>query len=198
MHEILPGVFHWTVVHPRIHIPVSSYYLGDDAVLIDPLVPEEGLDWFDKPPSDVLLTNRHHYRDSDKFAERFGCTVHCVELGLHEFKSGEQVEAYRFGDELAGGILAVEIGALCPDETALHIPKGEGLVALADGVVRDGDGPLSFVPDEYMGDDPPGVKAGLKESYRRLLDHDFDHILLAHGNPWIGGGKDALRGFVES
>ena len=56
--------------------------------------------------------------------------------------------------------------------------------------------PLSFVPDEYMGPDPEAVKAGLRESYERLLERDFDHLLLAHGNPWVGGGKAALQAFL--
>ncbi len=198
MKEILPHIYHWTTNHPRIGIPVSSYYLADERILIDPLTPEEGLDWFGKPPRHVLLTNRHHYRDSDVFAERFGSTVWCVESGLHEFTKDQPVEPFSFGDELAGGIVAVEIGAICPDETALYIPKGEGLVALADGVVREGDVPLSFVPDQYMGDDPKSVKAGLVQSYRWLLERDFDHLLLAHGDPWVGGGKQALREFVDS
>ena len=72
------------------------------------------------------------------------------------------------------------------------------MVALADGVIRRGDGPLEFVPDKYMGDDPKSVKVGLKESYRRLLgQHDFDHMLLAHGEPWIGGASQALREFLD-
>ena len=154
------------------------------------------MDWFRDPPKHVLLTNRHHYRDSGEFVDRFSCKVWCVESGLHEFTKGEEVTGFQFGDELVGGITAVEIGAICPDETALHIPRGNGLVALADGVVRDGDGPLSFVPDQYMGDDTEGVKSGLKQSYRQLLQRDFDHLLLAHGNPWIEGGKQALREFA--
>jgi len=198
MKEILPGIYHWVARHPKIRIEVSSYYLAEEGVLIDPLVPPEGLDWFAKPPRHVLLTNRHHYRESGEFAARFQCTVWCVESGLHEFKHGEKVEPFRFGDALPGKVVAIEIGALCPDETALHIPKGAGLVALADGVVRDDEGPLSFVPDEYMGDDPETVKAGLRKSYRRLLEREFEHLLLAHGGPWIVGGKRALEEFIEA
>src|SRR5205807_2955515 len=52
MQEILPGVFHWTARHPRIHIEVSSYWLEDGGVLIDPLVPpQEGLEWFANRPA---------------------------------------------------------------------------------------------------------------------------------------------------
>jgi len=196
MREILPRVFHWTVIHPKIKIEVSSYYLADDLVLIDPLEPVEGLDWFPTKPKHILLTNRHHYRDSGKFAGRFGCTVWCAETGLHEFQNGEEVRPFRFGDQLPGNITAVKIGALCPDETALYIPRGDGLVALADGAIRQGDSPLQFVPDQYIGDDPAGVKARIRESYRHLLELDFDHLLLAHGWPWIGGGRQALRDFA--
>jgi hypothetical protein len=198
MKEVLPGIFHWSVVHPKIGIPVSSYYLVDERVLIDPLVPGEGLEAFDKtPPEQVLLTNRHHYRDSGRFAERFGCPVRCVEQGLHEFTQGEKVEGFHFGEILPGGIIAVEVGAICPDETGLLIPKPESVLALADGVVRDGEGPLGFVPDEYMGEDAEGVKTALRQAYRRVLEeHDFEHLLLAHGSPWIDGGKKALADFV--
>jgi hypothetical protein len=196
--QVLPGVLHWTRVHPKIHIEVSSYYLSDERVLIDPLVPDEGLDSLPTGPKHILLTNRHHFRDSDQFQAKFDCDVWCVDAGLHEFTHGEKVTAFRFGQTLIGGIEALEIGALCPDETAFLIPQAEGIVALADGVVRREDGPLGFVPDEYMGDDPEGVKAGLKRSYRRLLQRDFDCLLLAHGWPWIGGGKQALREFLEA
>ena len=200
MQEILPGVMHWTRKHPKIEIEVSSYYLTKERVLIDPLAPEDGLDGFASHPEHVLLTNRHHYRGSAEFENRFGCKVWCVDGGLHEFKAGEKVESFQFGDTLPGGIEAIEIGVICPDETALLIPREDGLLALADGVIRGpaADAPLSFVPDQYMGDDPAAIKAALKQSYRQVLERRFDHLLLAHGAPWIGGGRAALREFVES
>jgi hypothetical protein len=196
MREILPNVFHWTVIHPKIKVEVSSYYLVVEKVLIDPLEPREGLDEFTTKPEHILLTNRHHYRHSGKFVERFGCAVWCVETGLHEFQQGEEIRPFRFGDLLPGNITAVEIGAICPDETALHIPRADGLVALGDGAIRQGDSPLQFVPDQYIGDDPDGVKAKIRDSYRRLLERDFNHLLLAHGWPWVGSGKQALRDFA--
>jgi hypothetical protein len=196
MKEILPAVFHWTTRHPKIGIEVSSYFLAEERVLIDPLVPAEGLDGFDTPPAHILLTNRHHYRDSAEFEQRFRCPVWCVESGMHEFTHGETVRAFAFGDTLPGGITAFEIGAICPDDTALLIPRAGGIVALADGLVRQGEGPLGFVPDAYMGDDPESVKQELRASLRRLAEREFDHILLAHGWPWIGGARQALIDFA--
>ena len=53
MQEIDEGLWHWTATHPKIGWEVSSYYLSDERVLIDPLLPPGGLDWFeeiDAPP----------------------------------------------------------------------------------------------------------------------------------------------------
>jgi hypothetical protein len=203
--EILPGVFHWTAPHPRIGIEVSSYWLEESGVLFDPLVPpQEGLEWFagrSAAPTAILLSNRHHYRESARFAERFGCAVHCNRLGLHEFSAGQDVVGFDVGDALPGGVLARELDAICPDDTALQLTEKEALV-LADGVVLGGPhgqtGALGFVPDSLM-DDPPATKRGLLDACARLLaDCEFTHLLLAHGGPVLGDGREQLRELVES
>ena len=73
--EIAPGLWHWTARHPHIGCKVSSYYLLSERVLIDPMLPPEGLEWFEQngAPEHVLLTNRHHDRDSWRLREAFGC-----------------------------------------------------------------------------------------------------------------------------
>jgi hypothetical protein len=203
--EILTGVYHWTAPHPRIGLEVSSYWLDEHGVLIDPLVPrEEGLEWFAErvvQPRSIVLSNRHHYRESYAFVERFGCTVHCNLSGLHEFTHGERVEGFAVGERLAGGMIACELDAICPDDTALHLPELRALV-LADGVVRGGpagaEAPLGFVPDSLM-DDPPGTKRGLLAACSRLLaELEFEHLLLAHGGPVLGDGRSQLEDLVAA
>jgi hypothetical protein len=205
VHEVLPGVFHWSAPHPRIHIEVSSYWLDAPGVLIDPLVPPNiGLEWFAGrlvPPTAILLSNRHHYRDSARFVEAFGCPVYCNRAGLHEFTHGEAVEGFDVGQRLPGGAVAHEVGAICPDDTALYLSDARAVV-LADGVVRGGPrgqtGPLGFVPDSLM-DDPPATKRGLLAACARLLEElDFDHLLLAHGGPVVGDGRVRLQELVGS
>ncbi len=198
-------MFHWTAVHPKIHSLVSSYWLEGQGVLFDPLVPaQEGLEWFAGravAPAAILLSNRHHYRHSDRFAERFGCPVLCNRLGLHEFSDGREVTGFDVGDVLPGDVLACELDAICPDDTALHL-RAQQAVVIADGVVRGGaygaGGPLGFVPDALM-DDPPATKRGLLDACARLLaERDFEHLLLAHGGPVIGDGRELLTELVES
>lgn len=153
--EIAPGILHWTARHPRIGIDVSSYCLTELGVLIDPIAPGEGVGWFGEQsidPTEIWLTNRHHYRSSADFVAAYGCAVRCHRAGLHEFAHGEPVTPFDFGDELARGTVAHEVDAICPEETALHVPHVLAL-ALADGLVRESDGPVGFVPDHLIGDD---------------------------------------------
>jgi hypothetical protein len=196
MKEVLPGVFHWTATHPNTGSEVSSYWVRPSRAVIDALLPEEGIDAFsDEPPDRVLLSNRHHLRHGELFAEELGCTIECSKPGLHEFENGPEVEGFDFGDEVAPGIEALEVGAICPDESSLLIGDARAL-SIADGI-RHYDGQMDFFADRLLGDDPEGVKAGLRAAYSALLDRDFDNLLFAHGDPIIGGGKEALRGFSE-
>ncbi|TMK42073.1 MAG: hypothetical protein E6G56_02165 [Actinobacteria bacterium] len=197
MQEIAPGLWHWTARHEHIHLEVSSYYLAAERTVIDPMVPAPGIEWFERhgPPEHVLLTNRHHDRHAWRLRDAFDCTVHCVRNGLHELEGRGPAEPFDFGDELPGGAVVHEVGVICPDECALHLPAHRAL-ACADGVVRwPGGEELAFVPDHLM-DDPDQTKAGLRDAYRRLLELDFGLLLLAHGDPVLDGGRDALATFA--
>jgi glyoxylase-like metal-dependent hydrolase (beta-lactamase superfamily II) len=199
MDEILPGVHHWTAVHPKIHIEVSSYLVtGNSPTLIDPLLPPDGIDALRElaEPEQIVLTNRHHLRHSERLAEAFGCPIRCNEHGLHEFEGGPRVEGFAFGDRLSPAITAHEVGAICEEETALLVDADGGALAVADGLIHYGE--LGFVPDHYLGDDADAVKRALVESYARLVDLEFDSMLFAHGAPLVGGARDALREFVEA
>jgi hypothetical protein len=197
--EISPGLWHWTARRQSINSDVSSYYLLRERVVIDAMIPPAGLAWFEEhgAPEHVLLSNRHHDRDAWRLSEAFGCSVHCISNGLHEIEGRGPVEPFEFGEELPGGVIAHEVDAICPDETALHIP-GHSALACADGVVRASNGgQLAFVPDWLM-DEPEQTKQGLRDAYNRLLELDFDLLLLAHGEPLIGGAKDALATFLAA
>jgi glyoxylase-like metal-dependent hydrolase (beta-lactamase superfamily II) len=197
MQEISPGLWHWSARHEHIGADVSSYYLERERVLLDPMIPAEGLEWFEEhgSPEHVLMTNRHHDRHAWQLRDAFGCTVHCIRNGLHELEGRGPVEPFDFGDTLPGRAVVYEIGAICPDETALHLPDHQAL-ACADGVIHYGQ-ELGFVPEQYI-DDPEGTKPALRQAYGGLLELDFDTLLVAHGQPLIGGAKEALRRFVES
>ncbi len=191
--ELAPGILHWKAPHPNLGMDVSSYLLTESHVLLDPIMPPEGIDWFEEKdlrPVAILLTNRHHWRNSGELVQRFGCTVHASRPGMHEFGPDRPVEPFDFGALLPGGVVAHEVGVLCPDETALEIPDVKAL-AVADGVVSYDR--LGFVPDQFM-DEPAHTKRGLYDRYERLTDHvDFEHLLVAHGEPVVLNGRAELR-----
>ena len=193
MEQIAPGIRHWQAVHPNLGIEVSSYWLPDLRLLLDPIAVPAEVDGVNH----ILLSCRHHTRDSLEAAERFGATISAPRTGMHEFGEGTPIQAYDFGEPLLGGaVTAYQVGGLSPDETALHIPPANAL-SVADGAIRYGD-ELDFVPDQYM-DDPDGDKAALRRGFGELADRlDFDVLLLAHGRPYPNGGREALRRFAAS
>jgi hypothetical protein len=195
--EVIDGVLHWKAFHDRIRQDAHSYYLPEKRLAIDPM-PSDGL--LDALASHggvekVVLTNRHHLRGSEQIAEVFGCGVWCPAAGMHEFERDQPVHPYEWGEELAPGVTAHPIAAICPDDGALHIEIGPGAIALADAVIG-WEGELAFVPDFLM-DEPDRVKPATTAALDRLLHLKFDAILLAHGDPIPSGGKEALRHFID-
>jgi len=200
MDEILPGIWHWTTPNPRIGgTLVSSYWLDQSGVLIDPLLSEEaGIEWLRSrptPPQAVVLANRHHYRDSGTVHEHFGCQVHVPNAGLHEFADREHVVGYAAGDELPGGLQPFVIGSLSPDEDGLFL-ESAAAIWVGDTIVRspiDAAGRIGWVPDSLM-DEPEQTKDGLLQAFGEVLDdYPFEHLLLAHGLPLVGNGREELQ-----
>jgi glyoxylase-like metal-dependent hydrolase (beta-lactamase superfamily II) len=196
--EIAPGLWHWTARHPKIGVDVSSYYLTEPGVLLDPMLPPEGTERLEElgPPRVILLTNRHHWRDCGQLTELYGCPVRAPRNGMHEFGADQPVEAYDIGENLADGAVTVyEVGGICPDESALFA-GGVSALAVADGVIHYDDR-LRFVPDSLM-DDAEDTKRALRQAYSRLADElEFEFLLTAHGPPVVGDARERLREFAE-
>ena len=196
-HDVIEGILHWQAYHDRIRQDAHSYYLVEQRIAVDPM-PSEGLLTALAELGGVervVLTNRHHLRGSEQIAEVFGCGVYCPAAGMHEFADGQPVHPYEWGEELAPGVTAHAIAAICPDDGALHIAAGPGAIAFADAVIGWEDG-LAFVPDFLM-DEPDRVKPATTAALERLLDLDFEAILLAHGKPIPSGGREVIRRFID-
>ena len=142
MEEIAPGILHWQALHPNLGIDVSSYWLPELRTLLDPIAVPDEVDGVQH----ILLSCRHHVRDSLEARTRFAATVRAPRTGMHDFDEDTPIVPYDFGESLAGGaVTPYEVGGLSPDETAFHIPAVNAL-AVADGAIRYGE-ELQFVPD---------------------------------------------------
>jgi hypothetical protein len=200
MEEVLPGLIHWSAFHEGIGQDVHSGFVLASGTLIDPMEPPQGLEVVGAlaTPKRIVLSNRHHYRHSARYAEHFGCQVLCNEAGLHEFDERRPVAGFAFGDRLARDVRALELGSICAEETALSLELDGGALWFGDGVTRGREGSLAFMPDRLLGDDPEGVRAGLRERLRSLTDEDFDTLLFAHAAPVCEGAKRMLGALVEA
>jgi hypothetical protein len=172
---------------------VSSYWLPDLGVLLDPLAVPDDVEGV----TAIVLSNRHHKRDAFDAAERFGAPVHVPRTGLHEFGDDQPVEPYDFEEPFAeGAITAYQVTEYWPDDCALHIPSVRAL-HIADTVVNYGG--LRFVPDNLMGDDPEAEKRDMKATLGRLAEAlEFEHLLFAHGGPLPDEGRERLREFAAA
>jgi hypothetical protein len=193
MHEIAPGIRHWTAPHPNLGIEVSSYWLPDLRVLLDPLAVPEEVDGIEE----IVLSNRHHKRDMLAAHQRFGAPIRAPRIGMHDFDEDDPVEPYDFEEPFgSGAITAYQVTEYWPDDCALHIPPVSALV-IADTVINYGG--LRFVPDNLMGDDPEAEKRDMKATLGRLADElEFEHLLLAHGDPVPSEGRERLRDFASA
>jgi hypothetical protein len=193
MRDIAPGIRHWTAEHPNLGIDVSSYWLPGLRVLLDPIAVPDEVEEVDE----ILLSNRHHRRAAFEARERLGARLLAPRAGEHEFEAGDPIAFYDFEEPLAGGaITPYRVTELWPDDCVLHIPSLNAL-AVADAVIHYGD-ELTFVPDRYMGDaeaEKRGIRAGLARLAERL---EFEHLLVAHGDPIPGDGRERLVAFARA
>jgi glyoxylase-like metal-dependent hydrolase (beta-lactamase superfamily II) len=201
MDEVIDGVLHWATFHEGIGQTVHSHLHVPSGAVFDPRLPEGGVEALSAAalPGDVLLSNRHHLRHAQALAEAYGSVIRCHEAGLHAFAGDDQpdVQGFAFGDEVVPGVTALELGALTPEDTVFHLGVGPGALLFADGLIRQ-DGELMFVPDSLMGEDPEGVKRGLRARLAELAERDdFDVLLFAHGEPVRTGGREELRTFLR-
>ena len=204
MNEVLPGVFHWSALHPKIRQVVHSHYWAPGETVIDPLLPDDSkpvLDELrDRGVQQVVLSNRHHWRSSSDLRDAFpDAPVLCNDRGLYEYAAddGRDVEPFAVGSLLAPGMRALDVGGICDDDTGLLLDTAGGTLLFADALIV-WDGKLAFVPDWLLGD-PTEDKRDMLSAFERLLDEqEFDNLLFAHGEPWINGGREALRAFVDS
>jgi hypothetical protein len=200
--EVVDGVFHWQARHPVTGGQAHSHLLAAAGAVLDPMVGDQALELMRAhPPERVVLSNRHHWRQAERVVAEFGCPVLCPEPGLHEFEDDDErrVQPYSYGDQLAPGLVAHEVGSICPDDAALELRSAAGALCFADGLMRH-DGRLHFVSDGLLADDPAdvaAVKRGLLASLNRLLELDFETLLFAHGDPLADGGHEALEEFVH-
>ena len=185
MDEIAPGLWRWTGLHPAWtpeedwpNEVGSVYYEAPDAVvLFDPLVPPEDEERFwaalDRDVEQagrrvvVLLTTESHARSRDEILKRYRADTGAAPASVEATDT-------RWGGELLYWL---------PDQRAL---------VAGDVLLGDDEGGV-LLPDSWLGDDREEVRGALLP----LLDLPVERVLVAHGEPVLADGREALARALE-
>jgi hypothetical protein len=191
MHRIAPGLFRWTAPHPdwRGDVPEDhpldwprdvgcvAAEVADALVLIDPLVPDEL--W---PEIDSLVSGRP--------------VAVLTTLPFHQRSAAEAIERYGASTDLPDGVQAIEVPHAA--ERVFWLPE---LLTLVPGdclIARPRDAGLRLPPAPWLQFVPGGATVEqLAADLRPLLELPIERIMVAHGEPVLSGGREALARAVS-
>ena len=194
MREIVPDVQMWSVPVPDKGYDFNGFAVNteDGTVLIDPPEPaEEGWGAIDMlaPFAGLWITNRNHSRAAATFRERYGLKVSAHEADAERLEAGAD-QTVRGDERLPGDIQLIHVPGKSPGEIAFHLPRSRALI-VGDVVIGVPAGELSTYPEKVIDD-----MEELHRSAAKLLEYDFDALLLCDGEPITTGGKQKLQEFV--
>ena len=186
MQEIAPGLHRWTAWHDHWEEDVGSLAVDteDGLVFIDPLEPPPTLG----EPAHALITVYWHTRSTQ--APRVWAHKRAAKMVSN--RGAEVTDPFHPGDHLPGGIEAFATAR--PGEVVYWLPQHRAL-AVGDVLLGAGakpratDDPLRLCPERWLG---KATHADLRASLAPLLDLPVEHVLVSHGAPVVGGGRDAL------
>ena len=214
--ELTPDIRRWTAPHPewrpRIEwaqeVACFAVSAGEDLVLVDPLVPaHEEPFWaeLDRLASAagvrrlaVLVTIHYHARSAGpvyrRYRDRLEVSVHGhPSISDGRLGPGVPVTPIEPGEPLPAGAGAFAIGRPRRRETPIHLPSA-GALAFGDAVVGV-DGDLRVWQD---GGSREWYEERFLPSLRPLLDLDAENVLVTHGPPVIGDGREHLERALET
>jgi hypothetical protein len=214
--QLADGLWRWTARHPEWHpgefgSEVASFALraGHETVLIDPLLPPEPgegavLDLIERQLGErlaILITIPYHVRSSEAIRDRFRSHVETTVWGHRACRKrladAGGFHAFGPGDALPADASAYRIGKPRRFETPLLLPSHRALV-FGDSVAEV-DGALRVWSERRVDAE---VAAFYHERFNPtltpLLDLDFDRVLVTHGEPVLGNGRDQLRAALRA
>lgn len=203
MKEILSDVYTWHEFSEEKQLNFNGYLLigKGESVLIDPpaMTEEEILELenlagknSENPMKAILLSNVHHERECDEFRRKFGVPVWINEKDRAGLE-GTADKTFGEGDVLPCGLKTVKFeNQKSPGESAFFL-KERGVMFVGDALVGKVPGKLNMLPpDKYR--DPVLAKKGLN----KLLEFEFESLLVGDGEPILKNAKETVKSFLDS
>jgi hypothetical protein len=182
--EVTPGLWHWAAPHPDWEpgaepesvgdwpelVGSALAELGEDLVIVDPLVTDDGWDWLDERVGGrsvhVITTNPAHSRSRAEVLLRYGGDE-AVPSGVHLLRAGV--------------------------ETIVYLEPYRTLIA-GDRIIGDGRGGLRRCPQSWS--EVPDAE--LREAMQPLLGLGVERVLVSHGESLFDGAGPALAAAIEA
>jgi glyoxylase-like metal-dependent hydrolase (beta-lactamase superfamily II) len=197
MREIVPDIFTWTWFSEPHGYDFNGHLVRHEAgnLCIDPVsASDESLAEIARiGVAKVLITNRNHSRACNVVRSRTGAKtlIHPADAP-HAAGQGALIDGDLRAGEQVGPFTIVPAPGKSPGEIALHWP-GRRLLIVGDAVIGNPPGRCGLLREKVM-DDP----AQLRSSVRKLLDLDFDVLLVGDGTSILGDAKSRLAELVQS
>ncbi len=195
MQEILPGTFTWPWFSERHGYDFNGTLVLDSGgnLCVDPVEPgPDALAQLEKAGvARILLTNRNHVRAANLVRERTGARVaiHPADAAYARAQAAQIDEDLPLGGRV-GPFSIIGVPGKSPGEIALHDPERR-LLIVGDALIGNPPDELSLLSERVM-DDPRLLRA----SVRRLLELDFDAILVGDGKPILQAARECLRELI--
>ena len=145
----------------------------------------------------ILVTHKHgdHVKNLPRLVELTGAPVKAEE---HEAPLIEAAVGVKVGKlkhkqvlDFCGGVEVIHVPGHSEGNACYYLRKHKALIA-GDTIFGDPQGSLNPPPERYCLD----VGQATRE-IRRLLDYEFDHMLITHGKDIVGGAKEKVERLVE-
>ena len=209
--QLTADIHRWTARHPEWHpeyewareIACFAVQAGDTLVLVDPQAPADAERFWAELDAlaeaheriAVLITIHYHVRSTTdvyrRYSERMEVSVHAHPSVRERLGSDVPMTDIEPGEPLPAGARAFAIGSPRRSETPILLPDARAL-AFGDAVVGV-DGELRVWQLAGMSTRREWYEGRFLPTLRPLLDLDFEHVLVTHGPPVIGDGRERLR-----
>ncbi len=198
MKQLLSGIWQWSWFSEDKQIDFNGLFLnvGEHKILIDPppmtveastfIRRQGGLDY-------IIVTNRDHAREAATYQAEFRCQVQIPDADALQMDL-KPTRTFKDGELLPGGIWVIHLkDQKSPGESALYIQQGKGVLIAGDALIGKPTGSLNLLAPEKYSD-----AAKAKEGLRRLLNYNFDSILVGDGASILVGARQAVEHVLQA
>jgi len=197
MREIVTNILTWSWFSEPHGYNFNGYLIRDPGgnICVDPVEPtEDDLNAIvHEGVMNIILTNRNHSRASNRVRARTGAqTLIHAEDADHAGNQNTELDGELIIGSLIGPLEVVSAAGKSPGEVALFW-RDRGILIVGDAIIGSPRGQCGLLPERVM-DDP----ALLRSSVRKLLDIDFDILLVGDGECILKNAKTRLKELVET